>query len=426
MGALKGKELETALFSVAVLLNGFLLWKAVHLKFMVRNMLGPGAYPTAVLVIALVISIVLLVQVVRRREIRVLSPFLGGSPLDVRVKRLCAAATGLGQPVRIVSRTGVGRFSAFARGIASADGAVTVVTSALAEISNLHAAAFALRNFSPVLCIDHDPDMLVARDGSPWMDAATVLTHRGTLRVGIAQTAEESSPVEAWLGKAANLDLAPTYDEDWQNLVEALRGGDLDVVVVPFTVGAEPAFGNDLRRLGVFAEDTFDGIPPVPPIDGTPLLSGRWTGLAVTPDTPAEHREFLVRGFVDAARTTWPHAAPQPEAEAFKAFLERRDACRSALFGTNLPEPRLGPDKRTGLIAAVLATFAFPYAMGFLGFPLTAFLFLAGLMSILWPRFEARALVHILPLAVALALGLQALFGGVFHVVFPEGSLTGF
>ena len=221
MGALKGKELETALFSVAVLLNGFLLWKAVHLKFMVRNMLGPGAYPTAVLVIALVISIVLLVQVVRRREIRVLSPFLGGSPLDVRVKRLCAAATGLGQPVRIVSRTGVGRFSAFARGIASADGAVTVVTSALAEISNLHAAAFALRNFSPVLCIDHDPDMLVARDGSPWMDAATVLTHRGTLRVGIAQTAEESSPVEAWLGKAANLDLAPTYDEDWQNLVEA-------------------------------------------------------------------------------------------------------------------------------------------------------------------------------------------------------------
>ena len=90
------------------------------------------------------------------------------------------------------------------------------------------------------------------------------------------------------------------------------------------------------------------------------------------------------------------------------------------------PNPASAPDKRTGLIAAVLATFAFPYAMGFLGFPLTAFLFLAGLMSILWPRFEARALVHILPLAVALALGLQALFGGVFHVVFPEGSLTGF
>lgn len=431
MGALKGKGLEVAVFAVATALSAFFLWAAAHLKFMIRGILGPGAYPSVVLTASLIISVVLLVRAVQARDLRVFSPFLGGSRLDVRLKKLCAAAAGiLGQPVRVMTRTGAGRFSAFAVGLAAGDdaNALTVVTAEQTEIPNLHAATFVLRHFVPILRIDHDPDLLVARAESGWTDAAGAFGQEGRLRIGLSQAAEVASSIPDWLAVPAGLNAEIVYEEDWQVLLDRLRQGEVDLAVVPAAASSAGEIGDDLRRLGVFAEDAAGIVPPVPAIGGTALLSGRWSGLAATQAMPAARRDVLAQAFSEAAQGTLTDEEKDHvlSAEPFGAYLQRRDACRVAIHGPTTTEPGLGADKRTGLFAAMLATLAFPYVMELLGFPATAFLFLGGLMTLLWPRLNGAALLRIVPIALVLALGIQALFGGIFNVVFPEGSLTGF
>ena len=146
-------------------------------------------------------------------------------------------------------------------------------------------------------------------------------------------------------------------------------------------------------------------------------------------DRADRFRQALLQGFEQAV----PEAERQIQAErwritepdAFACFLDRLVAQRRALGGTTAP-PALDRGKLYGLVLAVLAVLAFPEVMRLLGFPITAFLFLAGLMMVLWPRLDLKAVVRIVPVSAAVAYALWYVFWKIFYVVFPEGELTGF
>jgi tripartite-type tricarboxylate transporter receptor subunit TctC len=315
---------------------------------------------------------------------------------------------------------------------------LVVLTSDTPDLPGWHAASFALAHFEPLVRLYFDPDVLLVRPDASWMDLAA-LRKAGPLRVGLVHHPIYSSSLLEWLTGQLGLELQPVFDEDPMAIWRQLHDGTLDAVVLGLGDTRDELAAGRLRGLAVASDEpvTAPVLLPTFAEQGHPLVSGRWAGVLVPKAIDATTRKRLEQDLLDGL----PLALREPEAQslmsgleaewhvrpakAFRAFLNFiEDNQRQITPESGVPE--LPPGKFVGLVVTIVGVLLFPALMQLVGFPLGAFVFLAGLMALLWPRLEWRALLQILPVALVLAIGLNWVFWHVFYVVFPEGFFTGF
>lgn len=432
----RGKVLELSFYTIVFLLAAWLASLALRMPLFAEGVLGPGVYPLAALAGVLLSTLILFVQSLRAREVRLFSHYLEGIGNDVRLRAMAAAmAARLGRRIRVVTKNGVGVFSAMYRGLREPpDGrTLTVVTSETYDLPDGLAARFCLDRLTPVCRLYFDPDTLVVGADAPWREVDDLLAERNPVRLGIAEHPEAVHPLGDWL-RAQGLDIRTVCDEESQMLLARLHRGELDAAEVGLSQAVAEAREGRLRCLGVTADTRSPLAPDVPTFAerGRPFVSGKWAGLALPGGASPELVERWAHACREALRRPAPQAAPEAEEigwsclgpAEFTDFLRAQSAeLPPALREVPAVLPR---GKLVGLVVAILAMAAFPAAMSALGFALTAGLFLFVLMSLLWPTFECKAWTIILPVSGGVAFGLYALFWHLFHVRFPEGSLTGF
>lgn len=446
----KGRGGEVAFLAATVGVALFLLGQALGLPLFIRGSLGPGLYPALVLAAVTLVALVLLVRTLATREIRIYSPFLEGLQHDRAVRALAAAAgASLGAPVRVLARTGSGRFSALeiARRAPADGSAIGLVTSETADLPNLEAAAFALDNFVPVVRLWFEPDAIVVRADAPWADLAGLFANQRPrpLRIGFLHGERGAAPIRAWLARHGAGPVDAVHVDDAAGLLRALGEGRLDAAVAAVAEVDDALAAGGLRCLAALSDEPVRaraGAPATSRQQGFPLASGRWGGLMLPRGSGAEGGalgpERLYRAFADASlRVDAPRSGDDGHADAeerprwsvlppaeFAGFLgAMRNHARA--FDPGGGRPALARGKVEGLVVAVAGIFLFAPLMGVLGFPLAAAVFLAGLMLLLWSRLDARGLATIAGVAIGVALGLDHLFRKVFYVVFPSGVIWG-
>lgn len=415
---------QLAFFGALLGVTLFLLAEAWKLEFTVRGTIGPGFYPAVVLIGLSILVIVALVELARRRELVLLSPFTEGLRNDSVLRSLAAAAARpLGMSVRVVPRNGAGEFSALRSGARSTDGAtVTVVSSETPDLTPAESAAWTVPRYRPVARLFFDPDVLVARPG-----ASAAVADRPA-RIGFIDGGDPSPAMRDWLAKHFGAPPAITEGLEVEALHHKVVEGSLDAGVLPLRDAGPVIDSGDVAAVVVFGavpEDTA-GLAPLADETGTPLVSGAWAGLALPAVAPADAVDPVNRAFETALAERRRSAAQEADDRGwsitsparFGAFLE---AIRTR-GGTAVAFPT---GRLAGLLTTIAATLVFFWVMEFVGFPLAAFLFLAGLMLLLEPRLDRRILIRIPIVAAALALGLYQVFWRIFYVVFPDGLLFG-
>lgn len=437
----RDRRAELLLFVATLIFTAIMLWSASHLKFYIRDTIGPGFYPTFVLMLLGLVTVILLLRLLRQQGIRIITPFPEGLEKDALLRHLCGTLSRQwGYGIRVLNKTGVGRFSAaYAGQRSTSDGrGLVVLTSDTPDLPSWHAASFALAHFEPLVRLYFDPDVLLVRPDAPWMDLAA-LRKAGPLRVGLAHHPIYSSSLLEWLTGQLGLELRPVFDEDPLAIQRQLHDGTLDAVVLGLGDTRDELAAGRLRGLAAASDEPVTAPAPLPTFaeQGHPLVSGRWAGVLVPKGMDATTRERLEQDLLDGL----PLALREPEAQSLMSGLEAEWHVRPAkafraflnLIEDNQrqinPEgggPELPPGKFFGLVVTIVGVLLFPALMQLVGFPLAAFVFLAGLMALLWPRLSWRALLQILPIALVLAFGLNWVFWNVFYVVFPEGFFTGF
>lgn len=437
----RGRRAEPLLYIGTLIFTAFMLWSASHLKFYMHGMMGPGLYPTIVLVLLAVVSVILLLQRLNLKEVRIIAPFLDGLERDALLRHLCGVLSRQwGQPIRVMNKTGVGRFSAAHAGRhAPADGRTLVVlTSDTPDRPGLVAAAFALEHYEPLVRLYFDPDVLLVRPEAAW-NRLSDLPGSGPLQVGFAHHPAYSATLRQWLASHLALEMRPVFEEDPKSVLRQLEAGGLDMAVLGLGDVEEALDAARVRALAVASDEPVSNPAVLPTFadQGHALVSGNWAGVlipkAVAPATRMGLERDLVGGLPlalrePAAQSLMAGLAANWQirpAEEFRAFLARVDAGRSEVepAATSLKSTH---DKSFGLWVTIAAVLLFPPLMQLIGFPLGAFVFLMGLMALLWPRLNLRVLLLILPVSLVLSVGLYWLFWHVFYVVFPTGVLTGF
>lgn len=437
----RGRLTEFTFYLIVLGFTAFLLWHSLDLALVIRGTVGPGLYPTLALGLLLIVTLVLIIRTLLAREVRVLSPFIEGLENDFLLRRV-SRATGrlLGIDCRVVSRTGTGVFSVFhAARRAPADGSCLIaVSSETADLPDVEAAAFAQAHFEPVARLYFDPHVLIVRADAPWTNVPEFFAARPDepMRIGFALHAELPAIAVDGIAAQAAFSIHPHYDEDVERMIDGLRAGTLDGIVATYAATREDRAAGDLRALGAMGEPgDVDGIPTFAD-QGFPILSGNWAGIFLPqPDSGAHENvsvadlhDGIVRGFEaevsEDERRTQAERWRITEPSIFAGFLDRLVEQRRRMRGTS-EIPALERGKVIGLVLAVLGLLVFPELMQQLGFPITAFLFLAGLMAILWPRLDIAALAQIVLAAAIVAYGLYYIFWNIFYVVFPRGELTG-
>ncbi|WP_374444364.1 tripartite tricarboxylate transporter TctB family protein [Stella sp.] len=413
-----------------------LLWYGASIPVWQDDTLGPGAYPLLALTGVLLCGGWLLVRAAANRDLRLISPFPEGLADDTRLRMLVGPlARSMGRPIQVDRRVGEGPFSAFHAGLRlSRDGGVaTILASDATGLPNFDAAAFCDGRFQPAAGLFFDPDVAVVRADAGWRTLAEALAARpdGSLRVGFNHHPDLRHGLDRWMEHGLGARFAAFFQADPKVLVDAVASGEIDVAMLHFSEARVPLADGRVRCVAVAApEAPADLGPALRHADGAPFASGRWAAVMLPVDVPEAERARWEAAVLSAVHAIDEGGAPRdgsawmalPGAE-MAALLRIQAASRGILPDRGQPE--LGRGRRPALIVAVLGLAAFPFVMPQLGFSITAFLYAAGLTAMLWPRLTARRLAASLAAAAVLSFGSEALFGGVFGVVFPAARLFG-
>ena len=413
-----------------------LLWYGSSIPLWQDDTLGPGAYPLLALSGVFLCGGWLLLRALMNRDLRLISPFPEGLADDTRLRVLVGGLSrSLGQRVAVDRRVGEGAFSAFHAGIRLArDGSVaTIVASDGTSLPNFDAAAFCEGRFRPAAGLFFDPDVAIVRVDSAWTSIDDALAERGAgdLRIAFNHHRDLRHGLDEWLAHGLGARFTPSYDPDSQQLLAALAEGAIDVAVMHFSEARNALSDGRARCIAVAAPRPPEASgPALLDRNGAPVVSGRWAALMMPADTPEPLRQRWEQAALAAIATLdqgGSHrggAAWEPiPGHAMTALLAVQIDARRTLPDRTPVELRGG--RRGALVAAIAGLAIFPFIMPQLGFSITAFLYSAGMMAMLWPRLTPVRIAVTLAAAVVLAFGSEALFGGVFGVVFPAARLFG-
>jgi len=435
-------RLEIGFFSFFILLCLFLLWKVMTLKFLVHDQIGPAVYPFVFLMILLIISVILLAKAFTADYIQIFSPFLQGLNEDQLIRKIGPILSEkLGQPVRVKVQDGIGRFSAMWKGQnAAADGKTLIVLSSdTSEMPNLYAAGYALTHVDPLARLFFFPDVLIVRNATEFKDLQAFLSRLASdgnpIRIGIKHNPKIDYSIEKWFAANAGESFRANPAEDYSDLKQKLLKGDLDALIC----GMDDAAGDlsedtTIKALAIFGDRPMREFPEIPTAsrNGATLVSGKWAGLALPKGVSEPIRHTIEAVLSEICET--PRYIQVLEKEGIqldylnrKEFIEflnhQQQILEDLIHGTDIAPMESG--KIVGLWIAITLTFLFAFAMQWIGFPITAIIFLMILISSLWTNLNKRAMVMIAGISVGVSLSIYCIFWQIFYVVFPGPSLFG-
>lgn len=435
-------RLEIGFFSFFILLCLFLLWKVMALKFLVHDQIGPAVYPFVFLMILLIISVILLAKTFTADYIQIFSPFLQGLNEDQLIRKIGPILSGiLGQPVRVKTQDGIGRFSAVWKGKnAAADGKTLIVLSSdTSEMPNLYAAGYALSHVDPLARLFFIPDVLIVRNTSEVQDLQAFLSRLTSdgdpIRIGIKHNPKIDYSVEKWLAANAGESFRATPEEDYSDLRQKLLKGDLDALICGMDdAGGDLSEETAMKALAVFSDRPMREFPEIPitSFNGAAMASGKWAGMALPKGVSEPIRRRMEAALSEICETPRYMEVLEKEGiqldylnrKEFIGFLDHQKQILEGLnHGTDTASMESG--KIVGLWLAITLTFLFAFAMQWIGFPFTAIFFLMILISSLWTNLNKRAMVMIAGISVGVSLSIYFIFWQIFYVVFPGPSLFG-
>lgn len=429
----RGFGLELAFLGAVWLLAAGLLWHGLSLELWRDDTIGPGAYPVFALAGLLMIATILIAKALRVRELRIYSPFVPGLLDDTRLHRVAGAmGREIGIRVRVVTKDGEGRFSALWAGLrrSSGDRALTVVGSDLSTLPNFHASALCDGKLEPIGGLFFDPDLLIVAAESPWQDAGDLDRAPGRLRLGFGHHGDVDHALDRWLASTQRFVFDATYSEDVTVLADALAEGRLDAAVLRLSQARLALGTGALRCIAIFSQPHLHpGADEVSRFGGWeyPVASGHWAALMVPAEMAAASRAALESALAGAMADLpadegslrgWSYLP----AETMHRVMDIQRANLSRLQDVGAPSqaPR---GKIVGLVAAIVGLAVFPFVMVEIGFVITAFIYTAALMLVLWPKLTAGKTAMSLVCAAGLSLGTYLLFSKVFSILLPASAL---
>jgi tripartite-type tricarboxylate transporter receptor subunit TctC len=409
------------------------------------------------------------------QPVLLICPWAAGGGTD-RVARQLAVSLEreLGVPVNVINATGASGVTGHTRGaLARPDGhTLTLIT---AELNMLHwrgLTPITPADFQPLALLNRDPAAIFVRRDAPWQTLDDLNTHvRANPRVlkasGTALGGIWHVALVSWLQEIG----APADGVRWISIegtapsLQELMAGGVDIVASSLPEARALLEAGEIRALGVMADTRVSQFPEVPTLreQGVNGTIGVWRGVAV-PDgtdpaavavlTPALERAIgsdAFRTFMEQAGFNWDYQGP----DAFAATLADLDArfgaiLRSEAFqdlGKGVVGPRAFPavlaaiglltlvvlvatrqlgrtegsdaSSRLGAlrVGAVLAGVLFYLVAGdALGFVLTAFAILVGLMRLLAVRWTMALVV-----AAPVSATIYQVFANLLRVPLPRG-----
>lgn len=428
-----GSGLELAFLGGVWVLAAGLLWHGMSLDLWRDDTIGPGAYPVFALTGLLLINTILIAKALRIRELRIYSPFVPGLLDDTRLHRVAAAmGRQIGIRVRVVTKDGEGRFSALWAGVrgSGAGNALTVVGSDLTTLPNFHAAALCDGRLEPIGGLFFDPDLLVVAADSPLQDAGDLNRVDGRLRLGFGHHEDVDHALDRWLASTQGFAFDATYSEDSSILTDALADGRLDAAVLRLSQARQALGTGTLRCIAIFSQPHLHpGADEVSRFGGWeyPVASGHWAALMVPAEMAPAKRAVLEAALAGAmadlpAEEVSLRGWSYLPAETMHRVMDIQRASLGRV--QDAATPRHAPrGKIVGLVGAILGLAVFPFVMVEVGFVVTAFVYTAALMLVLWPKLTAGKTVLSLICAAALSLGTYLLFTKVFSILLPASSL---
>jgi tripartite-type tricarboxylate transporter receptor subunit TctC len=312
------------------------------------------------------------------QPVLLICPWAAGGGTD-RVARQLAVSLEreLGVPVNVINATGASGVTGHTRGaLARPDGhTLTLIT---AELNMLHwrgLTPITPADFQPLALLNRDPAAIFVRREAPWQTLGDLNAHvlanprvlkaSGTALGGIWHVA-----LVSWLQQVG----APADGVRWISIegtapsLQELMAGGVDIVASSLPEARALLEAGEIRALGVMSEDRVTQFPDVPTLkeQGVEGTVGVWRGVAV-PDgtdpaavavlTPALERAVTsddFRTFMEQAGFNWDYQGP----DAFTATLVDLDT----RFGTIL-----GSDAFADLGKGVVGPRVFPAVLGVLG-----------------------------------------------------------
>jgi tripartite-type tricarboxylate transporter receptor subunit TctC len=312
------------------------------------------------------------------QPVLLICPWAAGGGTD-RVARQLAVSLEreLGVPVNVINATGASGVTGHTRGaLARPDGhTLTLIT---AELNMLHwrgLTPITPADFQPLALLNRDPAAIFVRREAPWQTLGDLNAHvlanprvlkaSGTALGGIWHVA-----LVSWLQQVG----APADGVRWISIegtapsLQELMAGGVDIVASSLPEARALLEAGEIRALGVMSEDRVTQFPDVPTLkeQGVEGTVGVWRGVAV-PDgtdpaavavlTPALERAVTsddFRTFMEQAGFNWDYQGP----DAFTATLADLDT----RFGTIL-----GSDAFADLGKGVVGPRVFPAVLGVLG-----------------------------------------------------------
>ncbi len=407
------------------------------------------------------------------QPISLICPWSAGGGTD-RMSRQIASQLEreLGVPVNVINATGGSGVTGHTRGaVARPDGyTLTMIT---VELNMLHwrgLTTVSHEDFAPLVMLNRDSAALFVRDDSPYETLgdleSAIAEEPGTLKSsGTAYGGIWHVAMAGWLD-ARGLDASAatwiSINGAGPSLQELIAGG-VDVVCCSLPEADALLAGGQVRCLGVMAEQRLDAFPEVPtfPEQGHDWVIAGWRGLAAPKETPPDRLSVLtaaldpiVEGeelstFMENAgfnRTIQrPEAFAQTLAQQDELFRDilTGDAFRDVReehFGVMIFPATIGIGSIVVLllvmrevrqedsvashgsldyrppILVLVACVAYLLASEWLGFVLTAFGVLAGLMLC----FRARPAASVVIGAIASVVTYQV-FAVLLRVPLPRG-----
>lgn len=237
-----------------------------------------------------------------RRALRIVVPNAPGGAADITARAIAQAISGpLGQPVVIENRVGAGGIVAgemVAR--AEPDGHTLLLVSSGTAVSE---ALFkqlpfdTLKDFAPVAQLATFNLTLYAADNSRFKTLAEVLAfaraNPGKLNVGTPQVGTTQNLAAEYFKASAGIDFQVVPFNGTPPVINALRGGQIELGVDILGPLMGQVKGQVLRPIAMMGDRREPGLPDVPTVReaGGSLASFNatsWNGLAVPAKTPPE------------------------------------------------------------------------------------------------------------------------------------------
>ncbi len=257
---------------------------------------------TAVIAGGLLVPVLALAQAPAfpRKPLRIVVPNAPGGAADITARTIAQAIGGpLGQPVVIENKPGAGGVSA-GESVAKAepDGHTLLLVSSGTAVSE---ALFkqlpfdTVKDFAPVAQLATFNLALYVADSSPFKTLADVLAYAranpGKLNVGTPQVGTTQNLAAELFRAAAGIDFQVVPFNGTPPVINALRGGQLDVGVDILGPLMGQINGKAIRAIALMGDRREPLLPEVPTVReaGGTLASFNatsWNGLAVPAKTP--------------------------------------------------------------------------------------------------------------------------------------------